>query len=395
LETQKPKRVPLSGSEAVANAVKLSNVDFVSAYPITPQTIIVERISDLVADGEMKTSFINVESEHSALSACVGASLSGGRVFTATSSQGLALMHEVLYLASGLRCPIVMANANRALSAPINIHGDHSDMMGSRDCGWIQLYVENAQEAYDWVFQAFRIAEDERVSLPFVVNMDGYVVTHSVESLSLLDEEAVNRFLPPRQPPFKIDTVNPVTFGSLVLPDYYSEFKKQQEEAMQTVPEVFNETTKKFAEISGRNYNSIVPFGLEDAKVAVVSMGSASGTVRWVARRLLKQGLPVGALKIALYRPFPHEEVANMLEKMDVVVVLERALSLGAHCGPLGNDVVCSLYNRAEQPKVLDVVTGLGGRDISPESIEQIFRGGLEAASRSTGLEMEFVGVRE
>jgi pyruvate ferredoxin oxidoreductase alpha subunit len=198
LETKKIELVGMSGSEAIAKAAIQSNIDFVSAYPITPQTIIVERLSDLVATGETKASFVNVESEHSAMSACVGASLAGGRAFTATSSQGLALMHEVLYLASGLRCPIVMAVANRALSAPINIHGDHSDMMGSRDAGWIQLYVENAQEAYDWVLQAYRIAEDERVSLPFAVCMDGYVITHSVEPIALIVQETANKFLPPR-----------------------------------------------------------------------------------------------------------------------------------------------------------------------------------------------------
>lgn len=394
-KTQKSQLVAMSGSEAVAKAVVQSNVDFASAYPITPQTIIVERLSDLVASGETKTAFVNVESEHSALSACVGASLAGGRVFTATSSQGLALMHEVLYLTSGLRCPIVMAVANRALSAPINIHGDHSDMMGSRDSGWIQLYVENAQEAYDWCFQAYKIAEDERVSLPFTFNMDGYVITHSVEPIALIDEGEARGFLPPRQSQFKIDVKNPITFGTLTLPDYYFEFKKQQDDAMRNVPEVFNEVTKSFAEIVGRRYHRIVPFELEDAKVAIVSLGSASGTVRWVARNLRKQGLPVGALKIELYRPFPHEEVGKALENVDVVIVLERALSLGSHCGPVGSDVVCSLYNRAGQPQVLDIVAGLGGRDSSPGHIEQIFKTGLQAAKHPTGLEFEFAGVRE
>jgi len=385
----------MNGSEAIAKAVVQANVDFASAYPITPQTIIVERLSDLVASGQTKTAFVNVESEHSALSACVGASLAGGRVFTATSSQGLALMHEVLYLTSGLRCPIVMAVANRALSAPINIHGDHSDMMGSRDSGWIQLYVENAQEAYDWVIQAYKVAEDERVALPFAVNMDGYVVTHSVEPIALLEDDAVDKFVPPRQPSLRIDPKKPVTFGTLTLPDYFTEFKRQQEEAMRMVPEAFAEVTKEFADVSGRHYDRIVPYALEDAKVAIVSLGSASGTIRWVARNLRKKGLPVGALKIALYRPFPHEEIGTLLENIDVVIVLERALSLGSHTGPLASDVVLSLYNRSGQPQVLDVVAGLGGRDVSPESIEKIFRTGLDAGRRSTGLEMEFAGVRE
>jgi len=395
LQTKKVQLVPMSGSEAIAKAAIQSNIDFVSAYPITPQTIIVERLSDLVATGETRATFINVESEHSAMSACVGACLAGGRAFTATSSQGLALMHEVLYLASGLRCPIVMGVANRALSAPINIHGDHSDMMGSRDSGWIQLYVENAQEAYDWVLQAYRIAEDERVSLPFAVCMDGYVVTHSVEPIALIDEEITNRFVPPRQAPLKLDAEKPITFGTLTLPDYYSEFKRQQEEGMQNVPKVFAEVTREFADVVGRSYASFVPYALEDAKVAIVSLGSASGTIRWVAKNLRKKGLPVGALKIASFRPFPHEEVGRLLENIDVVIVLERALSLGAQTGPLGSDIVCSLYNRSGQPKLLDITAGLGGRDLSPESIEKIFRTGLEATSRPTGLEMEFVGVRE
>jgi pyruvate ferredoxin oxidoreductase alpha subunit len=293
-----------------------------------------------------------------------------------------------------LRCPIVMAVANRALSAPINIHGDHSDMMGSRDSGWIQLYVENGQEAYDWVLQAYRIAEDERVSLPFSVNMDGYVITHSVEPIELIDQDATSKFLPPRQALLKLDAEKPITIGTLTLPDFYTEFKRQQEEAMRNVPEAFTEVTRDFTQLSGRSYDRFLPYEIEDAKVAIVSLGSASGTVRWVARNLRKKGLPVGALKIALYRPFPHEEVGRMLEGLDVVIVLERAMSLGSHCGPLASDIVCSLYNRSEQPKVLDVVAGLGGRDLSPDSIEQIYRTGLGTTSL-TGLEMEFVGVRE
>jgi pyruvate ferredoxin oxidoreductase alpha subunit len=391
----RPELVPMNASEAVAKAVMQSNVDFISAYPITPQTIIVERLSDLVAAGETRAKFVNVESEHSALSACVGASLAGGRAFTATSSQGLALMHEVLYLTAGLRCPIVMGVVNRALSAPISIHGDHSDMMGSRDSGWIQLYAENAQEAYDWVIQAYGIAEDESVALPMSVNMDGYVISHSVEPIALIDDSVVSKFLPPRQPQIKLDPQKPVTIGTLTLPDFFSEFKRQQEEAMRMVPEAFTEVTKDFAQLTGRHYDALVPYALEDAKVALVSLGSASGTIRYVARNLRKKGLPVGALKVALYRPFPHEEVGKLLENLDVVVVLERALSSGARCGPLASDIICSLYNRSEQPRVLDIVAGLGGRDLSPESIEQIYRTGLGATSRPTGLEMEFMGVRE
>ncbi|MGA3404980.1 MAG: pyruvate ferredoxin oxidoreductase [Candidatus Bathyarchaeia archaeon] len=392
---QKVQLVPMSGSEAVAKSVIQSNVDFVSAYPITPQTIIVERLSDLVCGGGTKTTFVNVESEHSAISACVGASLAGARSFTATSSQGLALMHEVLYLTSGLRVPLVMAVANRALSAPINIHGDHSDMMGSRDSGWIQYYVESAQEAYDWVMQAYRIAEDDRVMLPFTVNMDGYVITHSVEPVSLIEQAAVDKFLPPRVVKTKLDTNNPMTFGTLTLPDYYTEFKRQQEEAMRNTPKVFDEVTDEFVQLIGRRYAQLVPFELDDAKVIVVSLGSASGTIRYVARGLRKKGLPVGALRVGLFRPFPHEEFAKLVEKADVVVVLERAMSLGSRCGPLASEVVNSLYDRPAQPRVLDVIAGLGGRDLAPETIEKLYKTGLDAASNQSGLAMEFLGVRE
>jgi pyruvate ferredoxin oxidoreductase alpha subunit len=395
ISLQKVQLVPMNGSEAIAKSVIQSNVEFISAYPITPQTVIVERISDLIAEGGTKATYVCVESEHSALSACVGAALAGARTFTATSSQGLALMHEVMYLAAGLRCPTVMAVANRALSAPINIHGDHSDMMGSRDCGWIQFYVENVQEAYDMVMQAFRIAEDERVMTPMTVNMDGYVITHSVEPMALVDQAIVDKFLPARVTSLKLDPAKPMTFGAIALPDYYTEFKRQQEEGMRNTPNVFNEVSDDFAKLTGRHHKPLVPFELDDAKVAVVSLGSASGTVRYVARSLRKKGLPVGALKVGLFRPFPSEEFAKLVERVDVLVVLERALSLGSKCGPLASEIVSSLYNHQERPLVLDVVGGLGGRDLAPENIEQLFRTGLEAASTPSGLESQFLGVRE
>ena len=392
---QKVQLAPMSGPEAVAKSVIQSNVDFVSAYPITPQTIIVERISDLVGEGGTKTTFVNVESEHSAISACVGASLAGARSFTATSSQGLALMHEVLYLTSGLRVPLVMAVANRALSAPINIHGDHSDMMGSRDSGWIQYYVENGQEAYDWVMQAFRIAEDDRVMLPFTVNMDGYVITHSVEPVSLIDQATIDKFVPPRIAKTRLDVNNPMTFGTLTLPDYYTEFKRQQEEAMRNTPAVFDEVTSEFSKLIGREYKQLVPFELDGAKVIVVSLGSASGTIRYVARGLRKKGLPVGALRVGLFRPFPSEQVAKLVENADVIVILERAMSLGSRVGPLASEIVNSLYDRPSKPRVLDFIAGLGGRDLAPETIEKLFRNGLDAGSNPSGLEMDFLGVRE
>jgi len=304
-------------------------------------------------------------------------------------------MHEVLYLTSGLRVPLVMAVANRALSAPINIHGDHSDMMGSRDSGWIQYYVENGQEAYDWVMQAFRIAEDDRVMLPFTVNMDGYVITHSVEPIALIDQATVDKFLPPRVAKTRLDADNPMTFGPLTLPDYYTEFKRQQEEAMRNTPRVFDEVTSEFANLIGRGYKQLVPFELDGAKVIVISLGSASGTIRYVARDLRKKGLPVGALRVGLFRPFPSKEFTKLVEHADTLVVLERAMSLGSRCGPLASEIVNSLYDSPTKPRILDYIAGLGGRDLAPETVEKLFRNGLEASTKPSGLEMDFIGVRE
>ncbi|MEM1559174.1 MAG: pyruvate ferredoxin oxidoreductase, partial [Candidatus Bathyarchaeia archaeon] len=265
----------MNGNEVVAYAVKQCGVDIVAAYPITPQTIIVEAFSRYVADGLVDTSFICVESEHSAMSACIGASLMGARVFTATSSQGLALMHEALYAASGLRCPIVMVVVNRALSAPINIHCDHSDMMGSRDCGWIQIFTENVQEAYDFTIQAFRIAEHPDVLLPVAVNLDGFTISHCVENfVSLTDEEALSFVGPKRNPVYWLNPDKPITVGALTLPDYYYEVKRQQVEAMDNAYRVFLDTVKAFRDLTGRAYSPVEVWGSDYADVAVMVLGS-------------------------------------------------------------------------------------------------------------------------
>jgi len=370
----------MNGDEAVAFAAKQAQVDVVAAYPITPQTIIVERFSDYVANGEVDTQYVCVESEHSALSACVGSSLAGSRVFTATSSQGLALMHEVLYLASGLRTPIVMAVANRALSAPINIHNDHSDMMGSRDCGWIQIYAENAQESYDWTLQAFRIAEDHKVSLPVTVNLDGFTISHAMEGVSVLEEDEVTRFLGRRTPMYKLDIAKPVTFGALTLPDYYSEFKQQQVEAMKNAPPVITSVANEFNRISGRQYSNLSGFNMSDADAAVVCMGSVAGTARTVATKLRKQGKRVGVLKLWQYRPFPTQEVARALSKVKSVGVIDRAVSFGAPYGALGSDIASTKVLTGIQTKIFNVICGLGGRDIKPADIEGIFERALRYA---------------
>jgi len=386
----------MTGDEAVAHAAKQSKVDIVAAYPITPQTIIVERFSKYVADGEVHTAYVCVESEHSALSACIGSSLTGARVFTATSSQGLALMHEMMYIASGLRCPIVMGVANRALSAPINIHGDHSDMMGSRDSGWIQIYVENAQEAYDWTIQAFRIAEDKAVQLPVSVNLDGFIITHCMEGVDVLDDGVVSKFLQTRKPLFKLDPEKPITVGALCFTDYYFEFKRQQVDALSHVQGVMDRVAKEFKGVSGRSYSAIETYGMEDAEAAVLCLGSTAGTAREVARTLRAQGKKAGVVKIWLYRPFPVDEVKAVLKNVKALAVFDRAISFGAQYGAVCSDVVSALHTIDKNPGIFNVIFGLGGRDVKPSDIEHVFNEALETAK--TGVvkqETLFLGVRE
>jgi len=393
---KKQEVVGLTGDEAAAFAAKQSDVDVVAAYPITPQTIIVERFSDYVADGEVDAEFICVESEHSALSACIGASLTGARVFTATSSQGLALMHEVLYNAAGMRCPIVMANANRALSAPINIHGDHSDMMGSRDCGWIQIFVENAQEVYDWLVQAFKIAEDAEVQLPVAVNLDGFTLTHTFEDLLILKDEDVRGFLPKRVPQTMLDASNPMTLGGLALPEYYYEVKRQQEEALRRSISVIDRVVGEYYQISSREYGVLETFEMGDAEAAILCLGSTCGTVRSVVRKMRGQGKKVGLVKLWLFRPFPGEEILAVTKNLKALAVMDRAISFGAPAGPVCSNVAASLQNSGSPLKVFDVIYGLGGRDISSAEIEGVLNEALEIGA--TGMVKEyvkFVGVRE
>jgi len=388
--------IGLTGDEAVAHAAKQSKVDIVAAYPITPQTIIVERFSKYVADGEVHTGYVCVESEHSALSACIGASLTGARVFTATSSQGLALMHEMMYIASGLRCPIVMGVANRALSAPINIHGDHSDMMGSRDSGWIQIYVENAQEAYDWTIQAFKIAEDNNVQLPVSVNLDGFIITHCMEGVDVVDDVVVAKFLQTRTPLFKLDPEKPITVGALCFTDYYYEFKRQQVEALTNVRPVLNRVAKEYKGVSSRSYGVLDTYGMDDAEAAVLCLGSTAGTAREVAYKLRGQGKKVGVVKIWLYRPFPIDEVRAALKNVKALAVFDKAISFGAQYGAVCADVVSALHTAEKRPEIFNVVFGLGGRDIKPSDIESVFNEALETAK--TGVvkqETMFLGVRE
>ncbi len=385
-----------TGDEAVALAAKQSKVAVISAYPITPQTIIVERFSEYVANGEVDTEFICIESEHSAMSACIGSSLCGVRVFTATASQGLALMHEVLYAASGLRCPIVMAVANRALSAPINIHGDHSDMMGSRDCGWVQIFVENVQEAYDWTIMAFKIAEDKDVQLPVSVNLDGFTLSHSMEDLHVLKDEDVAKFVGLRKANLKLDPRNPITFGGLALPEYYYEIKRQQEQALQNAHLVTEKVLEEYCSTSGRRYGLVETYAIEDAEAAILCLGSASGTAREAVNQLRAQGKKVGAIKLWLYRPFPTDELLDVTKGLKSIVVLDRSISFGAPLNPVCNDIAATLHLAGRNTKVLNAVLGIGGRDISVKDLAGVLEKALEAAE--TGISrahITYVGVRE
>lgn len=348
----------MTGNEAVAFAVKQAEVDFISAYPITPQTIIVERLSEYVSSGELDAEFVPVESEHSALSACIGASLAGARVFTSTSSQGLALMHEVLYIAAGMRCPIVMAVANRALSAPLNIHGDHSDIMGSRDAGWVLIFCENPQEAYDYTIQAFRIAEHPEVLLPVAVNLDGFTVSHSSEPVSILEDGVVRSYLPRRERP-RLEFEEPASFGVFALPTHYFEFKVEQEKALQRAGEVLEEVSAAYPRHSG-GLVKLSKFN-KDGKIAVICLGGSAGTVKHVVRNYGMKDFSLISLK--LFSPFPSKELLDELKEAEGVVIMDRATSPGAPLPPLASRVAASLYEEGVRLPLLSVVYGLGGRE--------------------------------
>jgi pyruvate ferredoxin oxidoreductase alpha subunit len=403
------KTIPLNGDNAVAFAVKQCDVDVVAAYPITPQTIIVEKFSEYVADGEVETAFVCVESEHSAMTCCITASATGARTFTATASAGLALMHEMLGVASGCRTPIVMSVVNRALSAPINIHCDHSDAMCERDIGWIQIYAENSQEAYDSIIQAFRIAEDLDVTLPTMVGLDGFVLSHTLENVDVLPDEAVKQFVGIRQipmvtnhegklVPFKLDPANPLTIGPLDLQDYYFEHKRQQEESMRKALDVIKQVHDDYAEQSGRSYGNglVEAYKLEDAEIAAVCMGSTAGTIKTVVDELRANGIKAGLLRIRAFRPLPVEDIINNLSGKKAVAVMDRACSFGGNGGPLFHEIRHAIYDLPDKPKLVNRIFGLGGRDIPPYMIDGIYKE-LQKIAETGEMErmVQFIGLRE
>ena len=382
----KQEVLALNGDEAVAYAAKQSDVDVVAAYPITPQTIIVEKFSEYVANGEVKTEFVCTESEHTALTACLAASVTGARAFTASASAGLALMHEILFVTSGCRAPVVMAIANRALSAPINIHADHSDSIAERDSGWIQIYAENTQEVYDTIIQAFRIAENQNVLLPVIVGLDGFTLSHTLENVSVLPDDAVKEFVGTRQlpsvlthegktAPFKLDPENPMSMGPLALPNYYFEFKRQQEEAMKNALTVIQQVNGEYAEMTSRSYGNglLESYCLEDAEIAAVCLGSTAGTMKAVVDELRAEGVKAGLLRIRTFRPLPVKEITKALEKVKAVAVMDRSLSFGGNGGAVYHEVRHVLYDGRVHPYVVNYIYGLGGRDTSPSQLRRIY----------------------
>lgn len=363
---KKNKHIALTGGYAIGEAMRQIDPDVVAMYPITPQTSIIEYFAKQKANGRVKTENVTVESEHSAMSACIGASACGARTMTASSSQGIMYMFEVLPIASSMRLPIVMAVSNRAISGPINIHGDHSDAMVMREMGWIQIFAETAQEAYDNTIIGIKLAE--KALLPLATNMDGFFVSHSVENISLLDDRTVKMFIgeySPKQSLF--DFENAKTFGPLALQDSYFEFRKQIQDAMEKVPAMFDKITKDFEKISGRKYECIEEYRTKDAKKVIVAIGSVSGTIKEAVDKLRNEGKNVGLLKIRLFRPFPYEEVAKALQGAKDIVVMDRNLVFGA------KQVLATEIEQATGKKVKSVVYGLGGRDVFEKQIEELF----------------------
>lgn len=390
----KGRVVGLEGSFAVAEAVRMANVDVISAYPITPQTHIVERLAEMIADGELDAEFICVESEHSAMSACVGASAAGARVFTCSASQGLELMHEVLYIPSSMRLPVVAVTANRALSAPLSVWCDHSDAMAIRDIGWIQIFAENNQQAFDLTVCAYRIAEDKKVLFPAMVHIDGFYLSHVIEGVELPDSQAVAQFLPDYEHPFVLDPEKPVSMGCYGPPFIYTEAKKAQEFDFQNSLPRIEGVWKEFGETFGRYYLPIETYRMEDARYAFLTMGSIGETAMLAVDEMRAEGTEVGLVRVRLWRPFPFEAFREAVGELELLVVLDRALSFGMG-GPVCSEVRSALYDMRKDVQVAGFIGGLGGRDIQIDGFKYMLHRALERVKTGELLEPEMIGVRE
>jgi pyruvate ferredoxin oxidoreductase alpha subunit len=389
------KRVGMEVAIAVAEAVGQCNIDMAAVYPITPQSHIGEHLSDLVADGKIDAEFVTVESEHSAISAIIGASGTGARVYTATSSQGLMLMHEILPIASAMRLPLVMGIANRAVSGPLNILNDHSDIMPQRDSGWISIFVENGQEAIDLSIQAFKIAEHKDVNLPVCVNIDGFQLTHMVEPVECPDQELVDKFLPPRVPFATLHPSKPVTMGAFAMADYFTEIMKAKDEALKNSKKTILAVWDEWAQMFGRTYKPVETYKADGAEILVLTMGSMGETAEIAIDELREKGVAAGLVKLRLWRPFPFDELKEVLIKAKKVLVTDRAVSFGGPGGPVCAEIKSALYHESVKPAIYNYIIGLGGRDVTvADFVDMVKKVDREDVNKIADT-YEFWGVRE
>jgi len=388
------KRLGLEASHAAAEAARMADVDVIAAYPITPQTHIPERLAEMVANGELNAAYIPVESEHSALSTCLGAAAVGARTFTATAGPGLEYMHNVLYVASAMRLPVVMTVANRALSAPLSIWGDHSDAMSVRDTGWIQVFCQNSQEAFDMTLWAFRVGEDLGILLPVMVHFDGFHLTHITEPVILPEQEEVDKFLPKFYYPFALNPDKPMTHGAFGPPDIYSEAKVAQEMVIRKSKAVVIQVFKEFGDIFGRYYHPVEPYKTEGAKTLLLTMGSFSETAKNVIDTKKARGESVGLINLRLWRPFPFDELLQAVKDAEILIIFDRCISFGGPGGPVSSEIRSALYGEKERPEVASLVGGLGGRDMSEKDFEYVIERGQEIAEKGSEELYETVGIR-
>jgi 2-oxoisovalerate ferredoxin oxidoreductase alpha subunit len=387
-------RKVITGNEALAYGSKIARAEVIAAYPITPQTTVVEKIADFMADGEMKAKYIKVESEHSAMAACIAASNAGARTFTATSAHGLTLMHELLFWASGARLPIVMGNINRAMGPPWSVWADHLDSIAQRDTGWMQFYCENNQEVLDTVIQAYKICEDKDIMLPAFINEDAFYLSHTSELVDIPDQERVDEFLPQYDPALKLDIDNPMGFGSLVMPEWYMEFRYKIAEAMDRSRKKIQQVNKEFNKMFGRSYEMLDLYRCEDAEAVFIAVGTMASTAKEVVDMMRKEGKDVGVARLRVFRPFPVDEIRELAKTVDFIGVMDRSYSFG-YGGAIFSEIKAALYNSNHKPIVKDYIVGLGGKDVTPKVLEKIFTDGLKV--RTKGLkdkEIEWIGVK-